>query len=231
MSFYIPKNQLISFVHQVSLRLEQQQLNTARLAAAIHISHTNLRALMNHRYRGDLLNEYVYKIANHLGIPLELNTYNYLNRFFGEPQVVKPTDPEMALVALYPHYYKDISSLNVLDVYRVCDLYQVDDTSGSIHHAIKKLLVSGNRGGGKSFYKDVKEARDTLDRYLTLNASVVDDPQPSDPEPEDFVDTYSAYAEEEFSDTSEQSIELKQFTYNPPIAGWDNNDDNYPTLY
>lgn len=68
---------------------------------------------------------------------------------------------------LYPHYFKDVSHLSEVDVYRVCKLFGVNDASGAKHHAIKKLLVSGNRGA-KDNLQDVIEARNTLNRLITL---------------------------------------------------------------
>lgn len=69
----------------------------------------------------------------------------------------------------HSHYHKDVSDLDTIDVYEICKLYEVDDWSGCLHHAIKKLLVPGVRGGGKSKLKDVSEAFDTLNRYLEIN--------------------------------------------------------------
>lgn len=68
----------------------------------------------------------------------------------------------------YPAYYKDVSSLNTIDVYAVHKLFGIDDPSGAIQHASKKLLLSGVRTGGKSKVDDVREARDTLTRWLEL---------------------------------------------------------------
>lgn len=69
----------------------------------------------------------------------------------------------------YPKYYRDVSSLQWLDVYMVHKLFQIDDPSGAIQHASKKLLLSGSRTGGKSRYDDIREARDTLSRWLEMN--------------------------------------------------------------
>ena len=68
----------------------------------------------------------------------------------------------------YPHYFKDVEALKEVDVYQVCKLFNVQDESGCLHHAIKKLLVSGNRGY-KDKIKDIQEAIDTLNRYLEIN--------------------------------------------------------------
>ena len=70
---------------------------------------------------------------------------------------------------LYPKYYKDFSDVNEADVYLVHDRFKIEDHSGCIHHASKKLLLSGVRTGGKSKYDDVREARDTLNRWLEIN--------------------------------------------------------------
>lgn len=70
---------------------------------------------------------------------------------------------------LYPQYFKDVSDLQEIDVYAVHQLFDVDDPSGAIQHASKKLLLSGVRTGGKGKYKDIKEARDTLNRWLQMN--------------------------------------------------------------
>ena len=65
----------------------------------------------------------------------------------------------------YPHYFKSVSHLETVDVYRVLSLFQVNDAC--IQHAIKKLLCAGDRGD-KSDIKDITEARDTLNRHLEM---------------------------------------------------------------
>lgn len=66
------------------------------------------------------------------------------------------------------HYFKDVNNLTEVDVYRVCQLFNVDDPSGAIQHAIKKLLLPGQRGAGKDRRKDIQEAIDTLKRRLEM---------------------------------------------------------------
>lgn len=66
------------------------------------------------------------------------------------------------------HYFKDVTHLTEIDVYRVCQLFNVDDPSGAIQHAIKKLLLPGQRGAGKDRRKDIQEAIDTLKRRLEM---------------------------------------------------------------
>lgn len=70
----------------------------------------------------------------------------------------------------YPKYYKDVSGLNEIDVYQIHNLFDVQDASGCLQHASKKLLLSGVRTGGKSKYDDIREARDTLTRWLAINS-------------------------------------------------------------
>lgn len=69
---------------------------------------------------------------------------------------------------LYPKYYKSTEGLTDVDVYAVHKLFNIQDPSGAIQHASKKLLLSGVRTGGKSQADDIREARDTLTRWLEL---------------------------------------------------------------
>lgn len=78
-----------------------------------------------------------------------------------------------ALLEKYPQYYRNVAHLEVIDVYRVIQLFNVTDATAQ--HALKKLLLSGSRTGGKSIETDLKEARDTLTRGLAMRAE--DDPQ------------------------------------------------------
>lgn len=80
--------------------------------------------------------------------------------------------PELSPVSLatkYPQYYKSTQGMTELDVYAVHKLFDIQDPSGAIQHASKKLLLSGVRTGNKSKFKDITEARDTLNRWLELN--------------------------------------------------------------
>ncbi len=65
----------------------------------------------------------------------------------------------------YNHYFKDVSNLNHIDVYRILKLYDVTDPC--IQHAIKKLLCAGQRGV-KSTKKDYLEAVDAIQRALEM---------------------------------------------------------------
>lgn len=74
----------------------------------------------------------------------------------------------LSIADKYPKYYKKVEGVDAIDVYAVHKLFNIQDPSGAIQHASKKLLLSGVRTGGKSAYDDIKEARDTLTRWLEL---------------------------------------------------------------
>ena len=65
------------------------------------------------------------------------------------------------------HYFKDVSHLCTVDVYRVLSLFNVADPC--LQHAIKKLLCAGGRGA-KNDVKDVQEAIDSLTRWQQMRA-------------------------------------------------------------
>ena len=82
------------------------------------------------------------------------------------------TSPAVATSSMadkYPQYYKSVKHLDEVDVYAVHHLFAVNDPSGALQHASKKLLLSGVRTGEKSAYDDIREARDILTRWLELN--------------------------------------------------------------
>lgn len=68
----------------------------------------------------------------------------------------------------HPHYYKSVEHLRFVDVYRVLKLFNVTDPS--LQHAIKKLLVAGERGAGKDIERDLREAIDSINRSLQMIA-------------------------------------------------------------
>lgn len=68
----------------------------------------------------------------------------------------------------HSHYFKDVTHLNAIDVYRVLQLFEV--TNPCIQHAIKKLLVAGGRGAGKDTERDLREAIDSLNRALEMRS-------------------------------------------------------------
>lgn len=72
----------------------------------------------------------------------------------------------------YPKYYKSVGNMTEVDVYAIHHLFDIQDPSGAIQHASKKLLLSGVRTGGKTMLQDIKEARDTLTRWIQLQESI-----------------------------------------------------------
>lgn len=65
----------------------------------------------------------------------------------------------------YKHYFKDITNLNKIDIYRVLALWEVQHPC--LQHAAKKILAAGNRGY-KDTAKDVQEAIDSLLRWQEM---------------------------------------------------------------
>jgi hypothetical protein len=65
---------------------------------------------------------------------------------------------------VYNHYYKPVPYTHV-DVYRVLQLFGVIDPC--LQHAVKKILVAGQRGG-KNVADDVREAIATLKRWQAM---------------------------------------------------------------
>ena len=85
-----------------------------------------------------------------------------------EPDLPMKQTEGTTMKSLYPEYYKDVSELDEMDVYMVHEVFQIQDSSGCLQHASKKILLSGVRTGGKPAWKDIKEARDTLTRKLQI---------------------------------------------------------------
>lgn len=77
------------------------------------------------------------------------------------------TPKQSANQRMYPKYFKSVVNDTHIDVYRVHQLFNLNNEM--LCHASKKLLLAGERTGEKSLRKDVIEARDTLNRYLELN--------------------------------------------------------------
>lgn len=73
--------------------------------------------------------------------------------------------PEESERTKYKHYFKDVSNLDKIDIYRVLELWEVHHPC--LQHAAKKILVAGNRGH-KNIEKDIQEAIDSLERYKQM---------------------------------------------------------------
>lgn len=68
----------------------------------------------------------------------------------------------------YSAYYKDVRHIEYIDVYRTVDLFGCEKHGHPISHAAKKLLLTGARTGGKDVEEDVREAIDSLYRWLEM---------------------------------------------------------------
>lgn len=65
----------------------------------------------------------------------------------------------------FNHYYKNVATLDVLDVYRVLRLFDVTDPA--LQHAVKKILCAGGRGL-KEKDRDINEAIASLMRWQEM---------------------------------------------------------------
>lgn len=101
----------------------------------------------------------------------------------------------------YEKYFKDVSGYDVIDVYRTHRIFGLTDEV--LCHASKKLLLSGVRTGGKTLEQDVREARDSLNRWLEMLAEDLGNAQEKDgwtPEAINeaaFKDAYKEYTLQE----------------------------------
>ena len=64
----------------------------------------------------------------------------------------------------HSHYKKDVSHLNVIDPYRISDLY---DLHPCADHIMKKSLCAGNRGH-KDMLRDIQDIIDTAERWKQM---------------------------------------------------------------
>lgn len=67
----------------------------------------------------------------------------------------------------HSHYHKDVSQYDTIDVYALCKIFDIQDPSGCTQHAIKKLLVTGQRGH-KDRLNDLQDVIDTVKRLIEL---------------------------------------------------------------
>lgn len=64
----------------------------------------------------------------------------------------------------HSHYKKDVSHLNMIDPYRIADLY---DLHPCADHIMKKSLCAGNRGH-KDTLRDIQDIIDTAERWKQM---------------------------------------------------------------
>jgi len=71
-----------------------------------------------------------------------------------------------SLAERYPENYKTVGDLSEIDTYAVHHIFQIQDPSGCLQQASAKLLMTKS---SKNIYRDVREARELLTRWLQLN--------------------------------------------------------------
>lgn len=87
------------------------------------------------------------------------------------PNAFEPPETLIEARKKYPHYHKPVKGMTHMDSYRMHYLMNIDDPSGALQHASKKINFAGQRGG-KERLKDIIEARDTLTIYIDMVAEL-----------------------------------------------------------
>lgn len=136
--------------------------------ADIYISHNNGRHFSFYKFSNDGLNWSLWDEREKKYVWSDYSD-KCLSSEYLEKQGKKIVWQRKSGSSLQPekhsHYKKDVSHLELLDVYRVLELFEVK--SHAVGHAVKKLLCSGNRGA-KDEIQDIKEAIDSLNRHLEM---------------------------------------------------------------
>lgn len=73
----------------------------------------------------------------------------------------------------HEHYFKDVSNLQQIDVYRILELFEV--TCPVAQHIVKKALAAGKRGA-KSPARDMQDIADSAARWLEMREEDADKP-------------------------------------------------------
>lgn len=71
-----------------------------------------------------------------------------------------------------PHQFKSVEHLTEVDVFAVHHLFDINDPSGALQYASRKLLLSSSGSERRPNHEDIREARDTLTRWLELNTTL-----------------------------------------------------------
>lgn len=113
-------------------------------------------------------------ITTTTGLPTN-NTGTIDGVYWTSDMKLKPSDYVVASKSINPfevpkkkhsHYFKNVSHLNEIDVYRVIELFGIVDPC--LQHAVKKLLVTGGRDGNKSKDQDVLDVIASCNRWLEM---------------------------------------------------------------
>ena len=102
-----------------------------------------------------------------MNVPKQWNEIQkeHRNPFIGNEKVDGPKSEIQPEPRAHSHFFKDVSKLQTVDVYRVLELFSVTDPC--LQHAAKKILCAGGRGS-KDIKKDIQEAIDSLNRRLEM---------------------------------------------------------------
>jgi len=65
----------------------------------------------------------------------------------------------------HSHYFRDVSNLQQIDVYRILELFEV--VCPVAQHIVKKALAAGKRGA-KSPARDMQDIADSANRWLEM---------------------------------------------------------------
>jgi hypothetical protein len=65
----------------------------------------------------------------------------------------------------HSHYFRDVSALETIDVYRILELFDV--TCPIAQHIVKKALAAGKRGA-KTPVRDMQDIADSANRWLEM---------------------------------------------------------------
>ena len=68
----------------------------------------------------------------------------------------------------HSNYFKDVSNVNEIDIALFCELVKIEDSTGLLQQAVKKISQAGKRNGGKSQAQDLREAIDSITRKLEI---------------------------------------------------------------
>lgn len=71
-------------------------------------------------------------------------------------------------------YARDVSHIKTLDPYRLQELYKMHPCA---EHVVKKLLIAGEREGGKDLDHDISDCIRTLKRWQEMRAEDVSTPE------------------------------------------------------
>lgn len=91
---------------------------------------------------------------------------NYISR--EQWAAAKTLQENMQSVSRHPIHFKDVSGLSVIDPFMVIRLFEVADPE--LQDAVRKILMLHDGTRASSAEKDIRDARDSLNRWLEIKA-------------------------------------------------------------